>query len=81
MSDNASQEFKPIPSCGKKPERTAISTCWWNSILNSPWASSSTPGLKLYVNEILHGARDIVNRRTLKPLLREGILHDAVYAF
>ena len=31
--------------------------------------------------EILHGAGDVVNRRTLKPLLRDNILHDAVYAF
>ena len=37
--------------------------------------------LKIYVNEILDGAGDVVNRRTLKPLLRDGILHDAVYAF
>jgi len=37
--------------------------------------------LKIYVNEILHGAGDVVNRRTLKPLLRDNILNDAVYAF
>jgi predicted nucleotidyltransferase len=37
--------------------------------------------LKIYVNEILHGAGDVVNRRTLKPLLRDNILRDAVYAF
>ena len=37
--------------------------------------------LKLYINEILDGAGDVVNRRTLKPLLRESILHDAVDAF
>src|SRR5580658_1581048 len=37
--------------------------------------------LKLDVNEILDGSGDVVNRRTLKPLLRDGILHDAVYAF
>jgi predicted nucleotidyltransferase len=37
--------------------------------------------LKKYVNEILHGAGDVVNRKTLKPLLRDNILHDAVYAF
>ncbi len=37
--------------------------------------------LKIYVNEILDGAGDVVNRRTLKPLLRDGILRDAVYAF
>jgi predicted nucleotidyltransferase len=37
--------------------------------------------LKLYVNEILDGAGDVVNRRTLKPLLRDSILRDAVHAF
>jgi uncharacterized protein len=37
--------------------------------------------LKLYVNEILDGAGDVVNRRTLKPLLRDSILSDAVNVF
>jgi predicted nucleotidyltransferase len=37
--------------------------------------------LKLYINEVLHGAGDIVNRRTIKPLLRESILHDAIHVF
>jgi len=37
--------------------------------------------LKLYIDEILSGAADVVNRRTLKPLLRDGILRDAVHAF
>jgi len=37
--------------------------------------------LKLYVNELLDGAGDVVNRRTLKPLLRENILRDAIHAF
>jgi predicted nucleotidyltransferase len=37
--------------------------------------------LKLYINEILNGAGDVVNRRTLKPLLRDNILHDAIHAF
>lgn len=37
--------------------------------------------LKLYINEILSGAGDVVNRRTLKPLLSETILRDAVNAF
>ena len=37
--------------------------------------------LKLYVNELLEGSGDVVNRRTIKPLLRESILHDAVHAF
>ena len=37
--------------------------------------------LKLYINEIIEGAGDVVNRRTLKPLLRDSILRDAVRAF
>jgi predicted nucleotidyltransferase len=37
--------------------------------------------LKLYINEILDGAGDVVNRKTLKPLLRDHILSDAVDAF
>ena len=37
--------------------------------------------LKLYINELLDGTSDVVNRRTLKPLLRDSILRDAVHAF
>jgi predicted nucleotidyltransferase len=37
--------------------------------------------LKLYIDEILDGDSDVVNRRTLKPLLRDHILNDAVDAF
>ena len=37
--------------------------------------------LKLYINELLGGKADVVNRKTLKPLLRESIMRDAVYAF
>ena len=37
--------------------------------------------LKLYVNELLDGAGDVVNRGTLKPLLRDNILRDAINAF
>jgi predicted nucleotidyltransferase len=37
--------------------------------------------LKIYINEILDGAGDVVNRRTIKPLLRDSILRDAVHAF
>jgi predicted nucleotidyltransferase len=37
--------------------------------------------LKIYINEILDGAADVVNRKTLKPLLRDSILRDAVHAF
>ena len=37
--------------------------------------------LKLYINQLLSGAGDVVNRRTLKPLLRDNILRDAIHAF
>jgi uncharacterized protein len=37
--------------------------------------------LEIYINEILNGAGDVVNRKTLKPLLRDSILRDAVHAF
>ena len=37
--------------------------------------------LKLYINHLLNGSADVVNRRTLKPLLRDSILRDAVRAF
>jgi predicted nucleotidyltransferase len=37
--------------------------------------------LKLYIGELLGGTTDVVNRKTLKPLLREAILRDAVNAF
>ncbi|HUI76395.1 MAG TPA: nucleotidyltransferase family protein [Bryobacteraceae bacterium] len=37
--------------------------------------------LKLYINEILGGAADVVNRSTLKPLIRDSVLHDAIHAF
>jgi hypothetical protein len=37
--------------------------------------------LRLYINEILDGAGDVVNRRTLKPLVRDSILRGAVHAF
>jgi len=37
--------------------------------------------LKLYISELLGGAGDVVNRKTLKPLLRDAILREAVNAF
>ena len=37
--------------------------------------------LKLSVGALFGGSADIVNRKTLKPLLREGILRDAIDAF
>jgi len=37
--------------------------------------------LKLYIGELFDRRIDVVNRRTLKPLLKPGILRDAVHAF
>jgi predicted nucleotidyltransferase len=37
--------------------------------------------LKLYINEILNAPVDVVNRRSLKPLLQTSILRDAVCVF
>lgn len=37
--------------------------------------------LKLYLNELLNGSGDIVNRKTIKPLLRDSILRDCIHAF
>ena len=37
--------------------------------------------LKIYIGDLLNGASDVVNRRTLRPLLRDSILRDAVHAF
>ncbi len=37
--------------------------------------------LKLYINELLGEKADVVNRKTLKPLLRETIIQDVVHAF
>ena len=37
--------------------------------------------LKLYIGELLDGPSDVVNRRTIKPLLRANILHDLIHAF
>ena len=48
---------------------------------NRPMGIFEYARLKLYINEILQGTGDVVNRRTLKPLLRDNILRDAVNAF
>jgi len=37
--------------------------------------------LKLYINDLFDGSGDVVNRRTLKPLLQASILRDTVHAF
>jgi len=37
--------------------------------------------LKLRIAEMLGGSVDVVNRKTLKPLLKQAVLADAVNAF
>ena len=37
--------------------------------------------LRLYLSGLLGSASDVVNRKTLRPLLREPILREAVHAF
>ena len=37
--------------------------------------------IRLYISELLGGSADVVNRTTLKPLLKDAILRDAVHAF
>jgi hypothetical protein len=37
--------------------------------------------VKLFIDQLFDGASDVVNRRTLKPLLRANILHDTIHAF
>ncbi len=37
--------------------------------------------IKVYIAEVLGGSADVVNRKTLKPLLRESILRDTINAF
>lgn len=37
--------------------------------------------LKLYIGEVFNGKADVANRKSLKPLLRDSILRDAVDAF
>ena len=48
---------------------------------NRPMGIFEYARMKLYINELLDGSGDVVNRRTLKPLLRASILRDAVHAF
>jgi hypothetical protein len=37
--------------------------------------------LKLYIGELLGSAGDVVNRKTLKPLLRDAIARESIDAF
>ena len=48
---------------------------------NRPMGIFEYARLKLYISELLDGSSDVVNRRTLKPLLRANILHDLIHAF
>ena len=48
---------------------------------NRPMGVFEFARLKIYINELLDGRSDVVNRRTLRPLLRANILHDTIDAF
>ena len=48
---------------------------------NRPMGIFECARLKLYIDDLLHGASDVVNQRTLKPFLRASILHDTIDAF
>jgi predicted nucleotidyltransferase len=37
--------------------------------------------LKLHIAELLGSSTDVVNRKTLKPLMRDNVLHEAIDAF
>jgi predicted nucleotidyltransferase len=49
--------------------------------LSRPMGVFEYSRVKLYITELFEGATDVVNRKSLKPLLRESILRDAVDAF
>ncbi len=66
---------------GERPERIATIDVLVELDQNRPLGIFEYARLKLHINEILNGAGDVVNRRTLKPLLRDSILHDAVNVF
>jgi predicted nucleotidyltransferase len=48
---------------------------------NRPMGIFEYAGMKIYINELLDRPSDVVNRRTLKPLIRANILRGAVHAF
>jgi uncharacterized protein len=48
---------------------------------NRPIGIFEYAGLKLYIDQLVGGRSDVVNRRTLKPLLKATILRDTVHAF
>ena len=48
---------------------------------NRPMGIFEYARLKLYINELFDGPSDVVNRRTLKPLIEANILRDTVHAF
>lgn len=48
---------------------------------NQPMGIFEYARMKLYINQLFEGSSDVVNRRTLKPLLRTSILRDAIHAF
>src|SRR5260370_34133887 len=47
---------------------------------NRPMGIFEYARLKLYINELLDGTSDVLNRRTLKPRPQARSLHDTVHA-
>lgn len=48
---------------------------------NRPMGIFEYARLKIFINGLLDGPSDVVNRRTLKPLLESSILRDTIHAF
>ena len=48
---------------------------------NQPMGLFEYASIRLYIAELLGGSADVVHRKTLKPLLRNSILRDAVNVF
>ncbi len=48
---------------------------------NHPMGIFEYSRIKLHIADLLGHATDVVNRATLKPLLRDNILNDAIDAF
>lgn len=48
---------------------------------NRPTGIFEYARMNLYITEPLEVPSDVVNRRTLEPILRADIFHDAIHAF
>lgn len=48
---------------------------------NRPMGLFEYASVRLYIGDLLGGSADVVHRKTLKPLLKDAILRDAVNVF